>query len=77
MGDGYGKAGFHGLTVWQKAKELAVDVYRLTREDPFSKDFGLSDQVRRSAVSIPSNLAEGDERGTNKESVRSIEVFRS
>lgn len=53
-----------------------MDVYHLTRNDQFSKDFGLRDQVRRSAVSIPSNIAEGDERGTNKESVRFLYIAK-
>ena len=61
--------GFRELTVWQRGKELAVEIYRLTQDGFFSRDFGLRDQVRRAAVSIPSNVAEGDERGTNKEAV--------
>jgi four helix bundle protein len=63
-------AGFRDLKVWQKSKELAVDIYRVTQTDKFSKDFGFKDQIRRAAVSIPSNIAEGDERGSNRESVR-------
>lgn len=62
--------GFRQLKVWQNSKELAVEIYKLTRGTPFSNDFGLRDQIRRAAVSIPSNIAEGDERGSNKESVR-------
>ena len=61
---------FKELRVWQEAINLAVDIYTLSRRQPFSKDFGLCDQIRRSAVSISSNIAEGDERGTNKESIR-------
>ena len=57
------------MTVWQRGKELAVEIYRLTQDGIFGRDFGLRDQVRRAAVSIPSNVAEGDERGTNKEAV--------
>jgi four helix bundle protein len=58
------------LIVWSKSKDLAVKIYKESgRGAPF-KDFGLRDQIRRSAVSIPSNLAEGDERDTDKESVR-------
>jgi four helix bundle protein len=64
------KRGFKELTVWQKAKDLAVTIYRLTEDGRLGKDFGLRDQIRRSAVSIASNLAEGDERGTDKEAVR-------
>lgn len=56
--------------VWQKAKSLAVDVYRLTRSGPFRRDFSLADQIRRSAISVPSNIAEGDERKSDKDSTR-------
>ena len=62
--------GFRGLQVWQKSKDLAVLIYRITDTSFFARDFGLRDQVRRSAVSIPSNIAEGDERETDKEAVR-------
>jgi len=63
-------AGFKDLKIWQMAKDLSVRIYKLTDNAKFSKDFGLRDQLKRSAVSIVSNIAEGDERGTNKESVR-------
>ena len=65
-----GKDGFKDLVVWQKGKDLAVKIYRISREGPLFRDFGLRDQIRRSAVSVPSNLAEGDERDTNKEAIR-------
>ena len=58
------------LQVWQLAKVMAVEIYKLTGKQPFVKDYGLKDQIQRSAVSIPSNIAEGDESGTNKISVR-------
>jgi four helix bundle protein len=62
--------GFRSLQVWQRSKDLAVSIYTLTREGTIARDFGLIDQIRRAAVSIPSNIAEGDERQTNKESVQ-------
>lgn len=65
-----GSKGFKGLAVWQKAKDLAVHIYKVSDNDMKSIDFGLRDQIRRSAVSVASNLAEGDERDTDKESVR-------
>ena len=65
-----GKKGFKDLIVWQKAKDLAIKVYQASEEGDLNRDFGLRDQIRRSAVSIASNLAEGDERDTDKESVR-------
>jgi four helix bundle protein len=46
---------FQDLRVWQKSKDLAVLLYNLTGKGAFSKDFGLQDQIRRAAVSIPSN----------------------
>lgn len=65
-----GRKGFKELIVWQKAKDLAVTVYKMSAEGALSQDFGLRDQLRRSAVSIASNLAEGDERDTDKEAIR-------
>ncbi len=56
--------------MWQKARDSAVLVYSITNSSSFKKDYGLCGQVRRSAASITSNIAEGDERGTDKESVR-------
>jgi four helix bundle protein len=58
---------FEDLVAWQKARELARQIYSLTRTGSFSKDFGLKDQIQRSAVSIMSNLAEGFERGGRAE----------
>jgi four helix bundle protein len=63
-------AGFKDLKVWRRAKELAVDIYKETQDGPFSRDFGFRDQIRKAAVSIPSNIAEGDERGSNKDAIR-------
>jgi four helix bundle protein len=71
-----GNQGFRELKVWQKAKDLAVAIYRLTSVNPLAKDFGLRDQLRRSAVSIPSNIAEGDERDTNRDSVRFLYIAK-
>ena len=53
------KYGFKELIVWQKAKALAVDIYELTAAGRITHDFSLVDQIRRSAVSVPSNIAEG------------------
>ena len=63
-------AGFKDLKVWRRAKELAVDIYKETQDEPFSRDFGFRDQIRKAAVSVPSNIAEGDERGSNKDAIR-------
>ena len=64
------------LRVWQNAKEMAVDVYRLTRTKEFSKDFGFKNQIQRSAVSIASNIAEGDELGSNKQSIKFLYISK-
>ncbi len=71
-----GADGYRELRVWQRAKELAVTVYTLSASGPLSRDFGLRDQIRRAAVSIPSNIAEGDERDTNKDSVRFLYIAK-
>ncbi len=62
--------GFKELKVWQRGKNLAIRVYEISGKDLFNRDYGLRDQVRRAAVSIPSNIAEGDTSGSNKQSVR-------
>jgi four helix bundle protein len=62
--------GFKELFVWQKARDLAIDVYKITTHGSFKRDYGLTDQLRRSAVSVPSNIAEGDERDTDKDAIR-------
>ena len=64
------KQGFKELLVWQRAKQLAVKIYLLTTESGLAKHYALADQIRRSSVSIPSNIAEGDERDTDKDSIR-------
>ena len=60
---------FKNLRVWQEAILLAADIYALSNQPPFSKDFNLCDQIRRSVISVSSNIAEGEERGSKKESV--------
>ena len=54
---------FEDLVAWQKARELTRRIYEISRRGDFGKDFGLSGQIQRAAVSIMSNLAEGFERG--------------
>lgn len=58
---------FEDIDVWQKARELTRRIYTETNSGEFSRDFGLRDQIRRAAVSIMSNIAEGFERGGDKE----------
>ena len=67
---------FRDLKVWQRSKDLAVYLYKLTKKGQFAKDFGLRDQLRRAAVSIPSNIAEGDELGSNKQAIRHFYIAK-
>ncbi|MBY0434854.1 MAG: four helix bundle protein [Cyclobacteriaceae bacterium] len=55
------------LKIWQKAVDLATEVYRLTSEFPKEEKYGLTSQIRRSVVSISSNIAEGAGRNSDKE----------
>ncbi|MBA3513345.1 MAG: four helix bundle protein [Pyrinomonadaceae bacterium] len=58
---------FEDLMVWQMGIELVKQVYLLTATGGLSRDFGLRDQIRRASVSVPTNIAEGFERGSRKE----------
>ena len=67
---------FRELVVWQKAMDLTVMAYKLVHHLPREESFGLSDQIRRAAVSIPSNIAEGQGRITSKEFIRFLSMAR-
>lgn len=58
---------FEDLEVWQLSMSLCTEIYELTNTDLLSKDFGLKDQIRRSAISIPSNISEGFERDSKNQ----------
>ncbi len=58
---------YKDLIVWQRAMELVVAVYELTEHFPKEKIYGLTSQIRKSAISIPSNIAEGRYRGTKND----------
>lgn len=64
------------LIAWQKAMALVNSIYDLTAAFPKEELFGLSSQMRRAAVSIPSNIAEGSARGTKKEFAQFIRIAR-
>jgi four helix bundle protein len=64
------------LILWQKALALATDIHRLTGQLPRHEIFGLSSQMRRSAVSIPSNVAEGAARRTTREFIAFLHIAR-
>jgi four helix bundle protein len=67
---------FEDLAVWQEGCDLAVQIYRLSREGKLAKDYGLRDQMTKSAVSIPSNIAEGKERETAPELIRYLYIAK-
>ncbi len=67
---------FEDLEVWKLSRNLTNQVYGITKEKSFSKDFGLTEQIRRSAVSIMSNIAEGFERGGNKEFIQYLYIAK-
>ena len=68
---------FEELEIWQEAREIVSRVYRLAFKERFKKDFSLVDQIRRSAVSVMANIAEGFHRGSNKEFVKFLGYSRS
>ena len=58
---------YKDLIVWQKAMDLSVEIYKLVKKLPKEETYSLSDQMRRAAISIPSNIAEGKSRASQKE----------
>ena len=67
---------FEDLDVWKKSMDLIEQIYHLTRNTPFCKDFGLVDQIRRASVSIAANIAEGMERDGNKELINFLFIAK-
>ncbi len=71
-----GKIHFKDLKVWQKAIELVKETYSLINFLPKEEIFALSSQMRRAVISIPSNIAEGNSRGTRKEYINFLSIAR-
>jgi four helix bundle protein len=67
---------FEELHTYQRARELANAVYAITRGKDFARDFGLVDQIRRAAISILSNIAEGFERGSKTEFIQFLYIAK-
>ena len=67
---------YRKLIVWQKAMQFARQVYSLIEHFPISEKYALSDQVRRAAVSIPSNIAEGCGRASNRDYAHFLSIAR-
>ena len=68
---------FEDLEVWRLSRELTNKIYNASSDGRFAKDFGLRDQIRRAAVSIMSNIAEGYERGGNKEFIQFLSIAKA
>jgi four helix bundle protein len=67
---------FKDLIIWQKGMDLVSDVYELTKSFPKEELYGLTSQIRRAAISIPTNIAEGWGRGTTKNYIQFLEIAR-
>ena len=65
---------FEKLIVWQKSRTLSVSIYKTTKLFPDDERFGLTSQMRRCAISLSSNIAEGSGRHTNKDKARFTEI---
>ena len=65
---------FRDLLIWQKSMDLVTEVYKLTELFPKEEIYGLTSQVRRSAISIPSNISEGYGRDGNKDYLRFLNI---
>ncbi len=59
--------GFRDLSVWQRAYELTLELYRMSKKFPKEERYGITSQVQRAAISVPANIAEGYERNHRKE----------
>ena len=67
---------YKDLDVWQLSMTQVIDIYTLTKGFPKDEQFGLTSQIRRAAMSVPLNIAEGNSRGTRKEYSRFLSIAR-
>jgi four helix bundle protein len=67
---------FRDLQVWQRAMQLTTAIYRLTRDFPREEVYGLTSQIRQAAVSVPSNIAEGQGRLSSREFIQFLSIAR-
>lgn len=68
---------FSEIKAWEAARSLVAAVYALSKEGPLERDFGLRDQLRRAAVSVMSNIAEGFGRGTARDFIRFLDIAQA
>lgn len=70
-------ASFEEIMAWQKGMELCNLIYEATKQEAFSKDYALRDQIRKSAISVPSNIAEGFERESNNQFIYFLVIAKA
>jgi four helix bundle protein len=68
---------FEEIIAWQNSRELNIEIYAITNQKDFAKDFALRDQLRRSIISVSSNIVEGFERETSKEFKRFLYIAKA
>ncbi len=71
-----GTKSFEETGLWQDAMSLCTRIYQITNNTELKRDFGLKDQIRRASVSVPSNISEGFERGTNQQLIYFLYVAK-
>jgi four helix bundle protein len=69
--------GFEDLKVYQRSRSLVIEIYQITRQSSFSKDYALRDQIHRACISISSNIAEGSERGSTAEFIQFLYISKA
>ncbi|MBA7700874.1 hypothetical protein ES703_109599 [subsurface metagenome] len=67
---------FEEIEAWQKSREIVNSIYKISNKNSFSKDFALRDQIHRAVISIPSNIAEGFSRKSNKEFIQYLFIAK-
>jgi four helix bundle protein len=68
---------FEDIPVWRETYELSKRIHKITTSGSFGKDYGLRDQIRRSVISVSSNIAEGFERNNNREFIRYLYIAKA